>query len=407
MSRASHLLSELSNQVGVVLDAGAGGDPAQAAALRAARRPQDPLRAGLGQQLHRWPAGRVGRALRRRADAASAITQSFGGQRLPEIRDRLLHQPLKTAPRPVAWAASCLPRAVTRPGLPPRCWLQRAASLIGQPSLCTDRVRRGFDLFAGQPAGAHPGRCSAWWRLKGRCSAATAMSPGARFLRHHSPTAKQLGRLACSLSWAWNIRHLPWCAPRYAVGVEQRATAAKAPASRAGDEEFVTCDVACSSDDIDIYELDLDEAFISRSTTHRDAAWRSKRSRIATAPLASPSCWPPPRAWQRGAPETAARVETGGDAQLGLRPRRLSIGLQAHQVASATTCAAAPPPRPARHARDRRQPERRSPPAAPSRSLATACACSPAGDLFRRQAIRPNRSASPSIPPSTMAVMRE
>ncbi len=154
MSRASHLLSELSNQVGVVLT------PA--------------LEEILLKSLHFVPLG--GHKIlcvlvsdnnfienvvvewdeELSADEltrmSSYVTQSFGGQRLPEIRDRLLHllaEDRRGLDQLLKRTMALTQQAVRGPGQPPQLLVEGAAALIGQPELQDlDRVRRMLDLFA-------------------------------------------------------------------------------------------------------------------------------------------------------------------------------------------------------------------------------------------------------------------
>lgn len=154
MSTASHLLSELSNQVGVVLT------PA--------------LEEILLKTLHFVPLG--GRKIlcvlvsdnnfienvvveweedlsaEELMRMSAYITQTFGGLRLPEIRDRLLHllaEDRRGLDQLLKSAMALTQQAVRKPSLPPQLLVEGASTLIGQPELQDlDRVRRMLDMFA-------------------------------------------------------------------------------------------------------------------------------------------------------------------------------------------------------------------------------------------------------------------
>lgn len=154
MSRASQLLSELSNQVGVVLT------PA--------------LEEILVKSLHFVPLGghkilcvlvsdnnfienvvvpwEEDLSAEELTRMSSYVTQTFGGQRLPEIRDRLLH--LLSEDRhgldQLLKRSMTLTQQVMRgSSLAPQVLVEGAAALIGQPELQDlDRVRRMLDMFA-------------------------------------------------------------------------------------------------------------------------------------------------------------------------------------------------------------------------------------------------------------------
>lgn len=155
MSTASHLLSELSNQVGVVLT------PA--------------IEEILLKTLHFVPLG--GRKIlcvlvsdnnfienvvveweeedlsaEELMRMSAYITQTFGGLRLPEIRDRLLHllaEDRRGLDQLLKRAMALTQQAVRGPSLPPQLLVEGASTLIGQPELQDlDRVRRMLDMFA-------------------------------------------------------------------------------------------------------------------------------------------------------------------------------------------------------------------------------------------------------------------
>ena len=154
MSKASLLLSELSHQVGVVLT------PA--------------LEEILLKTLHFLPLG--GRKILcvlvsdnnfienvviewdedLSADElqrmSNYVTQTFGGLRLPEIRDRLLRllaEDRRGLDQLLKSAIALTQQAVAGRALPPQLLVEGAAALIGQPELQDlDRVRRMLDMFA-------------------------------------------------------------------------------------------------------------------------------------------------------------------------------------------------------------------------------------------------------------------
>jgi heat-inducible transcriptional repressor len=154
MSRASQLLSELSNQVGVVLT------PA--------------LEEILVKSLHFVPLGghkilcvlvsdnnfienvvvpwEEDLSPEELTRMSSYVTQTFGGQRLPEIRDRLLHllsEDRHGLDQLLKRSMTLTQQAMRGSSLAPQVLVEGAAALIGQPELQDlDRVRRMLDMFA-------------------------------------------------------------------------------------------------------------------------------------------------------------------------------------------------------------------------------------------------------------------
>lgn len=154
MSRASQLLSELSNQVGVVLT------PA--------------LEEILVKSLHFVPLGghkilcvlvsdndfienvvvpwEEELSAEELTRMSSYVTQTFGGQRLPEIRDRLLHllsEDRHGLDQLLKRSMTLTQHAVRGSSLAPHVLVEGASALIGQPELQDlDRVRRMLAMFA-------------------------------------------------------------------------------------------------------------------------------------------------------------------------------------------------------------------------------------------------------------------
>jgi heat-inducible transcriptional repressor len=154
MSRASQLLSELSNQVGVVLT------PA--------------IEEILVKSLHFVPLGghkilcvlvsdnnfienvvvpwEEDLSAEELTRMSSYVTQTFGGQRLPEIRDRLLHllsEDRHGLDQLLKKSMTLTQQAMRGSSLAPQVLVEGAAALIGQPELQDlDRVRRMLDMFA-------------------------------------------------------------------------------------------------------------------------------------------------------------------------------------------------------------------------------------------------------------------
>jgi heat-inducible transcriptional repressor len=154
MSRASQLLSELSNQAGVVLT------PA--------------IEEILVKSLHFVPLGghkilcvlvsdnnfienvvvpwEEDLSAEELTRMSSYVTQTFGGQRLPEIRDRLLHllsEDRHGLDQLLKKSMTLTQQAMRGSSLAPQVLVEGAAALIGQPELQDlDRVRRMLDMFA-------------------------------------------------------------------------------------------------------------------------------------------------------------------------------------------------------------------------------------------------------------------
>lgn len=154
MSRASHLLSELSNQVGVVLTpaieeillkslhfVSLGGHQILCVVVSDNNF--------IENVVVEWDEELSADELMR---MSSYVTQTFGGQRLPEIRDRLLHllaEDRSGLDQLLKRAAALTQVAVRGPGRPTQLLVEGASALIGQPELQDlDRVRRMLDLFA-------------------------------------------------------------------------------------------------------------------------------------------------------------------------------------------------------------------------------------------------------------------
>jgi heat-inducible transcriptional repressor len=83
---------------------------------------------------------------------SSYVTQTFGGQRLPEIRDRLLHllsEDRHGLDQLLKKSMTLTQQAMRGSSLAPQVLVEGAAALIGQPELQDlDRVRRMLDMFA-------------------------------------------------------------------------------------------------------------------------------------------------------------------------------------------------------------------------------------------------------------------
>ncbi len=154
MSRASQLLSELSNQVGVVLT------PALEEILLKSlhfvalggRKILCVLVSDnnfIENVVVEWDEDLSTDELMR---MSNYITQTFAGQRLPEIRDRLLHllsEDRRGLDQLLKRAIALTQQAVRGPTLPPQLLVEGTSALIGQPELQDlDRVRRMLDMFA-------------------------------------------------------------------------------------------------------------------------------------------------------------------------------------------------------------------------------------------------------------------
>lgn len=154
MSTASHLLSELSNQVGVVLT------PAIEEILLktlhfvplGGRKILCVLVSDnnfIENVVVEWEEDLSAEELMR---MSGYISQTFAGMRLPEIRDRLLHllaEDRRGLDQLLKRAMAITQQAVRGPSLPPQLLVEGTSSLIGQPELQDlDRVRRMLDMFA-------------------------------------------------------------------------------------------------------------------------------------------------------------------------------------------------------------------------------------------------------------------
>lgn len=154
MSRASHLLSELSNQVGVVLTPAL--EEIVVKALHFVPLGGHKILCVLVSDNNfienvvvDWSEELSPEDLMR---MSSYVSQTFGGQRLPDIRDRLLHhlaEDRRGLDQLLKSAVALTQQAVRGPVLPPQLLVEGASALIGQPELQDlDRVRRMLDLFA-------------------------------------------------------------------------------------------------------------------------------------------------------------------------------------------------------------------------------------------------------------------